>query len=121
MHLRRSADQRKIIDLIRSDLIGRHVTFLHKIHRGKIKGRGKAFHSKALCNFLQPWLPFPGRRRFLIQLVFRHAVPQAAAVHKPLLIAVHGKRIRRISLQLDSIRPGFLRRMDNFHRSVVIF
>ena len=55
----------------------------------------------------------PWRVRFLVELVETPAIPQAALDDEARPVMVNRDRIGRVSLQLDRIRPGLLRRLHD--------
>ena len=115
------ADEGDVGDLIGGHFVGGHVHGRHEIHRRGIEGGGKAFHSQPVRFLHQLRLPLPGSISLLVQPVEGGSVPDGSLVDLKIGgIAVQGDGVRGIGLQLDGIRSGFPRRMDDLQGSVVV-
>ena len=115
------ADEGKIGDLIGGHLVGGHIHGSHEVHRCGVKGGGKALQSQTVRLLHQLRLPVPWSVGFLIQLMKRGAVPYGSFVDLKIRgIAVQGDGVGSIGLQLDGVRSGLLRGMDDFDGPMVV-
>lgn len=78
-------------------------------------------HSKFVRNLLQFRLPFPRRKRLLVEVVKSAAIPQRASRNpKTLFVTAQRDRVGCVGLELDRIGAGVLGSAKNPYRLIEV-
>lgn len=111
-------NQEQVDGLEGGDLIGWGVEVLEQVDGGVIEGGTEDGDVVLARVFEQRLVPLPWHVRFLVKLIERLAIPQAAVDLEFFGVAVQGDGVGGVGLQLDSIGAGLLRLLDDLHRGV---
>ena len=109
--------QRQVDHLKRSDLVEFQPHILQEIHCSIVKGSGQKVDSHLVCLCLKLRLPLPRGVCLTVEAVEILTLPGTVIHLKIFVVAINCQGIRRIRLDLDTVRAAFFGSMDDLLRT----